>query len=381
MNEASLCIGVVGAGSFAGFAVEQFLQLPGVTLAGVVDTRVEAAQAMAQRFGVEPVADLKTLVARPEVDLVYLATPPFLHFSQARQALEAGKHVISEKPLAVSLEQADQLVALARQQDRLCIANLMQRYNPLFDAVRGLVESRALGDVLHGYFENYAGDEGLSLEHWFWDRNQSGGIFIEHGVHFFDLFAGWLGSGQVVAAQRTRRPGSGIEEQVQCTVRYTEGVHVNFYHGFTQPARLDRQQFRLLFERGEITLEEWVPIRARIDALINEDTLRVVTALFPDARMEVKETYEAARQAVRGRHKDFTADRRVELFVGEGADKAERYRQLLRSMLEDQWAWIRDRSHRRRITEQNGRDSVAQAETATRLADQIETEILSPDRG
>ena len=51
-------------------------------------------------------------MARPEVDLVYIATPPFLHFDQAKQALKAGKHVVCEKPLAMTVAQADELVAL-----------------------------------------------------------------------------------------------------------------------------------------------------------------------------------------------------------------------------------------------------------------------------
>src|ERR1043166_7156595 len=99
----------------------------------------------------------------------------------------------------------------------------MQRYNPVFDMVRRLIDSRVLGEFLHGYFENYASDEGLPPEHWFWDREKSGGIFIEHGVHFFDLFNGWLGPGQVVAAQRTLRPGTNLEDQVNCTLRYRDG--------------------------------------------------------------------------------------------------------------------------------------------------------------
>jgi predicted dehydrogenase len=78
----------------------------------------------------------------------------------------------------------------------------------------------------------------LPPEHWFWDRAKSGGIVIEHGVPFFDPFAGWLGPGEVVAAQATYRsgtePGSGIEDQVQATVRYAGDVLVNFYHGFHQ---------------------------------------------------------------------------------------------------------------------------------------------------
>ena len=71
-----------------------------------------------------------------------------------------------------------------------------------------------LGEVLHGSFENYASDENLPAEHWFWDRAKSGGIFVEHGVHFFDLFAGWLGPGRVEAAQVGVRPGTAIEEHV-----------------------------------------------------------------------------------------------------------------------------------------------------------------------
>lgn len=373
MSNGTLGLGVVGAGGFGLFALQQFLQVPGVELIGMAATHREAAQAMAKRFGVTIVEEVKQLVTRPEVDLVYIATPPFLHYPQARIALQASKHVICEKPLALSTQQADELIELARRKDRLCVANLMQRYNPMFDAVRRLVESRVLGECLHGYFENYAGDEGLPPGHWFWDRDKSGGIFIEHGVHFFDLFEGWLGPGRVVAAQRTRRPGSGIEEQVQCTVRYQDGIHVNFYHGFTQPARMDRQEFRLLFELGDVTLEEWVPIRARIQAVVDEARARELMSLFPGSRLDVLQTYGPNERAARGRHKDLDLYQRIELMHGLGDGKMRRYSELLRAMFADQLAWIRNRSHPRKITEENGRRSVALAEAATRLADEAES--------
>ena len=140
-----------------------------------------------------------------------------------------------------------------------------------------------LGGVLHGYFENSASDENLPPEHWFWDREKSGGIFIEHGVHFFDLFAGWLGEGEVVAAQRSERFGTEIEDQVQCTVRYERGVHVNFYHGFHQPGRLDRQEARLVFEWGNVTLSGWVPTSMTLRAIADENSTRMLCDLFPGA--------------------------------------------------------------------------------------------------
>jgi predicted dehydrogenase len=253
-----LRLGVIGFGGFAQFAVQQFVQVPGVRLVGMAGTHREAAYAAAQRFGVAHVEDVNSLLSRDDVDLVYIATPPFLHHAQALAALKSGKHVISEKPLAMTLAQADELVAAARQRDLLVVANLMQRYNPLFDVVRAMVVEQPLGEFLHGYFENYAVDEGLPPEHWFWDRTKSGGIFIEHAVHFFDLFAGWLGPGEVVAAQALRRPAADpsarVEDQVHATVRYGNGALVNFYHGFHQPGRLDRQELRLVFERGDVTL-------------------------------------------------------------------------------------------------------------------------------
>ncbi len=364
----TLRIGAIGAGGFGLFALQQFLQIPGVQLAGIAGTHREAALAMARRFGVPDLVETDALIHSADVDLIYIATPPFLHYPQSLAALKAGKHVICEKPLALSVAQADELVALAKEKNLLCIANLMQRYNPLFESVRRLVESRVLGECLHGWFENYASDEGLGAEHWFWDRKLSGGIFIEHGVHFFDLFEGWLGVGDVVAAQRVLRPGSDIEEQVQCTVRHDSGALVNFHHSFTQPSRLDRQEFRLLFEHGDVTLEEWVPVRARIRAAVNEEQTRTLLELFPGAALDVLKTFGGHDRSARGRFKDLDFYQQIELRHGLGDDKMRRYCELLRNLFNDQFAWLRDRTHVRKITERNGRDSVAMAETATRLA-------------
>ena len=364
----TLRIGAIGAGGFGLFALQQFLQVPGVSLAGIAGTNSAGALAMARRFGVPDLREVDALLALPELDLVYIATPPFLHFPQARAALEAGKHVLCEKPLAMTVAQADELLALAASRGLLCITNLMQRYNPLFDAVRGLIESRALGECLHGFFENAAADEGLGADHWFWDREKSGGIFIEHGVHFFDLFDGWLGPGEVVAAQRSLRPGSGLEEQVQCTARHPGGVLVNFHHSFTQPGRLDRQEFRLLFEHGDLTLEEWVPVRARVRAAVNEEQTRVLLELFPGARLDVLKTFGGPDRVARGRHKALDLFQQIELHSGLGDEKMRRYCELLRALFADQFAWLRDRNHVRKITERNGRDSLAMAVAATRLA-------------
>ncbi len=366
MSTSPVGIGILGFGGFAMFAAQHFAQVPGAVLRCIAGTHREASLACAARFGLADVKTAEAMFALPDVQLVYVATPPFLHYEQARGALLAGKHVIVEKPLAVTMAQADELVALARDRGLLLTTNLMQRYNPLFHRIKALVDSKVLGEVLHGTFENYACDEGLGPDHWFWDGAKSGGIFIEHGVHFFDMFAGWLGAGAVESAGRVLRPGSGIEEQVYCTARYG-GVPVNFYHGFTQAGRMDRQELRLLFERGDVTLAEWIPTQAVVRAALDEASTRALAAIFPDARIDVSDLYPPSARALHARHKSYEVYQRFTL-TSAPTTKMTVYGDLLRAMLSDQLAFLADRSHARVITEQNGRDSLRMSVQASDLA-------------
>jgi predicted dehydrogenase len=361
-------LGVIGCGGFGLFAMQQFAQVPGVKLVGMAGTHREAAQAAARRFGLPDLMEVETLLRMPGLDLVYIATPPWLHHPQAMQALKAGKHVLVEKPTALHPAQADEMLASARARGLLMATNLMQRYNPLFDAMRKLLELKPLGELLHAYFVNCASDESLPPEHWFWDRDKSGGIFVEHGVHFFDMFAGWLGPARVEAAQVCLRPGTAVEDQVHCMVRYGDAVIVNFYHGFAQPGRMDRQELRLVFERGDVMLAEWVPIRATIHALIDETATRTLCELFPGSRLDVTASYAGKERVCSGRHKVLDVYQMVEMRYGQGDLKMHRYGELVRSLLADQLAWIEDRRHVRRVTEQNGRDALAVAFEADMLA-------------
>jgi predicted dehydrogenase len=362
-------LGVVGCGGFGLFALQHFTQYPNIELVGMAETHREAAFAAAKRFGIPDPVSLEEMCGRKDVDLVYISTPPFLHHEQAMTALRAGKHVICEKPLAMNMEQAEEMIDLATEKDLLMVTNLMQRYNPKFESVARVLAEGVLGEFLHGYFNNYANDEGLHANHWFWDRSKSGGIFIEHGVHFFDLFQGWLGAGRVESAEWCYRPGTDIIDQVQCAVRYGEYSHVNFYHGFTQPGRMDRQEWQFLFERGDVTLYEWVPVVARIRCAVDEAQTRRLMEIFPGSRLDVTSNYGGQDRKASGRHKELDIYQLVDITYGLETKKMHLYGELLRAMIADQVAWIRDRNHERKITESNGYDSLAMACHATELAE------------
>lgn len=364
-----LNIGIVGAGAFAGFAIQSFLQIKGVKIVAVTDTNEPAALLMADKNKAFFYADLSVFLECESIDLVYIATPPFLHYQQSKAALLAGKHVICEKPAALKSKEAEELVSLAASKNLLYVVNLMQRYNSLYTIINTIIKEKFLGNFLHGFFENYASDENLDKAHWFWDETKSGGIFIEHGVHFFDMFAGWLGHGNVVSSVQLRRPQveEKIIDRVQATVLYGTGI-VNFYHGFDQPKILDRQEMRLQFERGEITLYEWIPVKMKLHGLIKDVDLQIIKHLLGNPKVVYNGDEQTQNRIVQGRFNEINFNHEVTLEYGSAQEKQNRYSQLLVAVLNDQWNWIKDQSHKRIIDGNNAVESLRMAEQATGMA-------------
>lgn len=363
------CIGVLGAGGFTRFSVEAFLQVPGTKITGVFDIDFLSSKSFAEKFACKEFSSMELFLGDKEIDLIYIATPPFLHYKQSKQALLAGKHVICEKPAAFKSEEVAELISIANNKNLLYVVNLMQRYNPLFPMVRKLVEEKLLGEFLHGYFENYASDETLDEEHWMWDEKKSGGIFIEHAVHFFDLIEGWLGEGELLAAQKIKRKGINKDfwPEVQAIGKYGNGLF-NFYHGFHQANRMDRQELKLVFENGDVTLYEWVPSRLVLDALVSDKNKKAIEGIFQGAKTEIVESFHGAEKSYWSHAAERQADYRIRLEYGDKNLKYSIYQQLLTDMLADQVKWLNNRNHQRRITDKNAFNSVIMAEAANKLA-------------
>ncbi|HUW58905.1 MAG TPA: Gfo/Idh/MocA family oxidoreductase [Planctomycetota bacterium] len=359
--------GLIGAGSFGLFCLEQYRSMPGLKLSAVADADAARACEAGRRFGLDVCETPAELLGRDDVDVVHVATPPATHRTLCEQALSAGKHVLCEKPLATTLEDARAVAAAAGKAGRLLAVNLVMRYDPVCALVKRLIDDGLLGEPLHGFFENYAKDEPLPPEHWFWDRTQSGGIFIEHAVHFFDLFEWWLGKGDVASAHAEKRPDTELVEHVNATALYPHGVIVNFYHGFHQASRMDRQEMRIVFERGVVTLEDWVPTRLRIDAIVDDATLDALRELMPGARVPKLEVCDVEDRSVTSRHKPYVVDQCIQMTFDLGMTKTDLYGHVLRALLADQLAAVRNPDHECKVTAANGVRSLEMAVEADRL--------------
>ena len=169
-------------------------------------------------------------------------------------------------------------------------------------------------------------------------------------------------------ALEIRRPHTAtVIDRVQATVLYEEGP-VNYYHGFDQPKVLDRQEMRLQFERGEITLEGWVPVGIQVHGLFRSGDITALKYIMNDfSEIEFTDHGDGAGQA-RGRFTDSWFDRHLTLRYENRSGKQELYRQMLSAMIGDQWNWIRDRRHRRIMDDLNAIRSLSVAEQATEMA-------------
>jgi predicted dehydrogenase len=277
-------VGIIGAGRYGRFLLETLQAVEGVTVTAVVGSVEATAQATAARYGIPYwSADYRAMLAQAPVDLVVVASPPHLHAEMAAAALAAGKHVLLEKPPALSLADCDRLCRLAADGGRVVAVDYHMRFNPLYRAVGRLVATRALGALTRVAVDNLASDEPLAPSHWFWDPARSGGIFVEHGVHFFDVFEQLLGRPAVLLARTYQRP-DGPVDRAFCAVEYPGAVFATFCHSFDRPYEIERTTVRLVFDRGVVELHGWVPLRLEGVALLEEDEIpSLVEALGADA--------------------------------------------------------------------------------------------------
>jgi predicted dehydrogenase len=346
-----LGIGVVGAGRFARFLAGAVADLPDVRLVAVADSDPSRAADLANAVGARAVTRWEDLLTDPEVAVVAVMTPPSSHATIARAALQAGRHVWCEKPLATDAASASDVRAAAERSGRVLVVDHVLRYNPLLRALCRLRGS-LLGPLQRFAFENDASDEDLDATHWFWQENTSGGIFVEHGVHFFDaahLLAGTMPEAvQAMSASRL----DGTVDLVSATTRHPGGLLASFTHGFSHAHRCERQLMRLDYGTAEVRVEGWIPVWAVLDVWTDDagadvaaELPRRAAELFAtdghrlggDAAITVQVRRDAGPTSALGRGSKHVVPHhvRAELTLGGAAAKERVYAECVRAAVAD----------------------------------------------
>ena len=245
-------VGIVGAGSM-GNAHAVGWRAAGAEIVGVTSLDDAAAQRLAQASGSRTYADLEALL--PHVDVVDLCVPSDLHAQMTLRAAELGKHVVCEKPIALSVADAEAMTAACERAGvRLFVAHVV-RFFPQYRAAARAVQAGQLGDlgVLRLRRVSYPPRRGESS--WFADEERSGGIVLDLMIHDLD-YALWLAgpATQVFATSVKAADPTAPFDYVQATVRFEGGAMALVESGWAYPPGPFRTGFDLAGKDGLI---EW----------------------------------------------------------------------------------------------------------------------------
>ncbi|MBC6698224.1 Gfo/Idh/MocA family protein [Hymenobacter puniceus] len=199
---------------------------PGFMLRAVVErSRKQMAQQYPTVISHDSVAEL---LADPQLELVVVNTPNDTHFALAKQALQAGKHVLIEKPVATTVAELNELLALAAAQNRHVLAYQNRRWDSDFQLVRQVVEGGQLGQLteVHFRFDRYKA--ALNAKTFKEDPAVAGsGLSFDLGPHVLDQALSLFGQPERAHVTRaSHRPGSRVDDYFHLHLQYPQGLNV-----------------------------------------------------------------------------------------------------------------------------------------------------------
>jgi predicted dehydrogenase len=225
--------GVIGCGYWGPNLIRNFAHHDDATVAMVCDAAIERAQRVARMYNV-PVAttDATDIIESPDIDVVVVATPARTHAPLAKAAIEAGKHVLIMKPMTTSVEDAEELVALAERRGVIVAVDHTFVYTGAVRMMRDLVESGALGEIF--YVDSVRINLGVfqSDVNVIWD-------LAPHDVSIIDYVLGGILPTQV-SAFGAAHAGSRRENIAYLTMRYGPNVVGHVHVNWLAPAKIRR---------------------------------------------------------------------------------------------------------------------------------------------
>jgi predicted dehydrogenase len=199
--------------------------------------------------------------------------------------------------------------------------------------------------------------------HWFWNPQISGGILIEHGVHFFDL-ASWAYDAKAVATcsmAAERKPG--MQDRVFAAVHYTNDVIGTFWHSFSRPRELETTTFHFAFDLGEIQVTGWIPLELCIWGWTNKQGLEKLKELKPGIDLD---TVRMNPSKAHSSEFQYDVEYEVNSIIKLDQPKLEVYAENLRGLMSDMVKAIDDPSHKLRVTIDDAIEAVRVGEMATK---------------
>jgi UDP-N-acetyl-2-amino-2-deoxyglucuronate dehydrogenase len=253
--------GIVGTGVIATMHADAIGLLPQARLAAVTDVNAGAAGAFAAARGCAAEPDLDALLARPDVDVVCVCVPSGLHAQIGTRAAKAGKHLVVEKPIDVTLEAADRLIEAAGAAGVALTVISQHRFDAGLVEVKRLLDAGALGRLVLGQASTkwYRSQAYYDSAAWRGSHALDGGSLMNQGIHYVDLLRWCMGpASEVTAVCATQAHRMEAEDTALAIVRFGSGAvgtilsSTAAFPGFPQRLEITGTEGTVIVEDGQI---------------------------------------------------------------------------------------------------------------------------------
>ncbi len=222
-----LCFGIIGCGRIAPKHAESIIAIPEAELVAVCDIIPQKAEEFARLYNAQPYLDYKELLQRDDIDIVTIATPSGNHAEIGIEAAKAGKHVMVEKPMSMTLREADSLIKACQEYNVKLSVIHQNRYNKSIKILRDAMEAGRFGKLTHGQatIRWNRNDDYYTQAPWRGTKLQDGGVLMNQSIHNIDLLQWMMGPVESVFGYTTTalRPIE-MEDVVGAVIRFKNGA-------------------------------------------------------------------------------------------------------------------------------------------------------------
>ena len=252
-----LRVGVIGCGLISGVHIHAIEETDHAVLAAVCDIDPEKLEKTAKEYGVKGYLDYRELIAQPDIDAVHICVPHYLHAPISIAALRAGKHVLCEKPMGTSLQEARAMVQAARDSGKTLTVCFQNRYNGATRRMKEIIDGGEMGKVMGGSAFVCWDRGGAYYADSPWRgkwATEGGSVLINQAIHTLDLMK-WLSGGFELksATMTAKRLAQAIETEDTCDMllENESGARFLFYCSNCAADNMP-VQLHLLLEKGQL---------------------------------------------------------------------------------------------------------------------------------
>lgn len=258
-----LGIGILGGGRISSAHATAAAALPETRLSGVAEVDEERLRVSMERYGCPGWADYHDLLRDPNTDAVMIGLPHWLHLEATMAALEAGKHVLIEKPMAMSVAECDQILSASHATGKTVMVAHIHQFFPENIAARDMVTRGEIGNVVLASDTWYKPFWEGQRPQWFLEDEKGGGMWPMNGPHMIDRLSFFLGERVTAVKARVSNPTFGLSTDMGLAyLQFASGVGATIMHaGFREGVeRFEAEimgtegHLRVVMERGSRSL-------------------------------------------------------------------------------------------------------------------------------